>query len=76
VFGTVSGLTVKLLNNDTDTVTVSTNGSFVFPTALSFGSTHSVTVVSNPTGKTCTLTNATDTILSSGTISSVVVTCS
>ncbi|HSY27550.1 MAG TPA: hypothetical protein VK832_08620 [Burkholderiaceae bacterium] len=80
VFGTVTGLatgtSVTLLNNDTSSVTVSTNGSFVFPTALSVGSTYSVTVSANPTGETCTVANATGTIPSSGTITTVVVTCS
>lgn len=80
VFGTVSGLatggTVTLLDNATNSVTVSANGSFVFPTALSAGSTYSVTVSANPTGQTCAVTNASGTIPSSGTITPVVVTCS
>jgi hypothetical protein len=77
VWGTVSGLatgTSVTLLNGADTLKVDINGSFYFPTALSVGSTYSVTVSVNPTGETCAVTNATGTI-QSGTITSVVVTC-
>lgn len=80
VLGTVSGLesggTLTLLNNDTNALTISANGSFVFSSALSAGSTYSVTVSSNPSGQTCTVANGSGVIPSSGTITAVVVTCS
>lgn len=77
VFGTVSGLsgTLVLLDNDTNSLSITSNGSFVFSTALSVGATYSVTISSNPTGQTCSIANGSGTIPSSGTITAVVVTC-
>ena len=62
--GTVSGLTnsVVLQNNGTDNETVSSDGAFTFSTALTEGSTYSVTVFTQPTGQTCTVTNGSGTV--------------
>jgi len=64
--GTVSGLntsaSVKLLDNGGNALTVSTNGSFTFTTALASGATYSVTVGTQPTGETCTVTNGSGTV--------------
>ena len=78
VFGTVSGLsgTLVLLDNGTNSLSITSNGSFVFSTALSIGATYSVTISANPTGQTCAIANGSGTIPSSGTITAVVVTCS
>lgn len=79
VLGTLAGLktgnTVTLLDNGTDKLVANANGSFVFPTALAVGAAYSVTVSVQPTGQTCTITNASGTIPSTGTIASVTVTC-
>ncbi len=82
VGGTISGLsgTVTLQNNGGDNLTLSTNGSFTFATALADGSSYTVTVATQPSGQTCGFgPNGTDTS-AAGTISganvSVTVTCS
>lgn len=78
--GTVSGLpsgsAVTLQNNGTNSLTVSSNGSFWFSTTLSAGSGYSVTVLTQPTGSLCTVANASGSIDSLGSdVSDVVVTC-
>ena len=79
VFGIATGIpantSVTLLNNGTDTVTVNTNGSFAFPTALNTGSAYSVTISANNTGLSCILTNATGSMPSGGSITPVLLTC-
>lgn len=79
VLGTVSGLaagtSVILLDNGINSLTVSTNGPFVFPTALNVGAAYNVTVGTNPSGKTCLVTNGKGIIPASGTILPVVVSC-
>src|SRR5712691_328654 len=59
VGGTVSGLsgTVVLQNNGTANLTVSANGSFTFPAAINSGSLYNVTVLTQPTGETCSVAN-------------------
>jgi len=70
--GTVSGLTgvVGLKNNAGETLLVSSNGAFGFPTLVNSGQSYNVTVDSQPTGQTCSVsqgsgivgTNAVDNI--------------
>jgi 6-phosphogluconolactonase (cycloisomerase 2 family) len=76
--GTVSGLragaSVALQNNGADTLTVATNGSFVFATQLLGGASYDVTVATQPAGETCTVTNGSDTV-SAANVTSVNVTC-
>ena len=60
--GTVSGLTtggnlVLADNGAFDSLTVIQNGSFQFNRTLAAGSTYAVTVTTQPTGQTCTVTN-------------------
>jgi hypothetical protein len=65
--GSASGLgpnSVTLQNNLTDDLVVSANGVFVFATALADGSTYDVTVLTQPTGQTCDVTNGNGTISS------------
>ena len=77
--GTVSGLSastsVTLLDNGTNSLTVSANGAFTFTTALASGATYSVTVGTQPTGETCTVTNGSGTV-GSANVTNVVVACS
>ena len=78
VGGSVSGLgssqSVVLLNNGTNNLTVSANGSFVFTTPIASGSTYNVTVATNPPGRTCTVANGAGTVTTSA-ITNVAITC-
>lgn len=77
VAGLLNGAKVVLQNNGTDSVTVSGNSAFVFPTMVGNGKTYAVTVLTPPTGKSCTVSNGSGTIESvGGNISNVQVTCS
>jgi hypothetical protein len=76
--GTVSGLntgtSVTLLDNGGDALTVTANGAFTFKTALASGKTYSVTVGTQPTGETCTVTNGSGTV-GSANVTNVAVAC-
>jgi len=76
VGGTVSGLsgTVVLQDNGGDNLTVNANGPFTFATALAQGAAYAVTVKTNPTGQTCTVTNGSGTI-GSANVTNVAVSC-
>ena len=58
VAGLGTGLTVTLSNAGV-LLPVTANGSFAIPGILAAGSTYAVTVVSQPAGQTCTVTNDT-----------------
>ena len=77
--GTVSGLSsgksVTLLDNGTDSLTVAANGGFTFKTALASGAKYSVTVGTEPTGETCTVSNGSGTV-GTANVTSVAVACS
>jgi hypothetical protein len=75
VSGLASGKTVVLSDGTDTSYTASSNTTFLFPTALSAGTTYSVTVVTQPSGQTCTVTNGSGTIPSSGTVTTALVTC-
>jgi len=77
VGGSVSGLsgTVVLQNNSGDNLTVSANGSFTFATQIASGSPYSVTVLTQPTGQTCSASTSAGTVSGSN-ISNVTVVCS
>jgi hypothetical protein len=79
--GTVSGLgpglSVTLLNNGADALTVSSNGSFTFARQLDDNASYAVTVRTQPVGQTCSVANGTGTLDAEGTsIDTVRVTCS
>ena len=76
VGGTVSGLsgTVVLQDNGGDNLSLSANGTFTFATALATGAAYNVTVLTNPTGQTCTVTNGSGTVAAAN-ITNVAVTC-
>ena len=73
----MSGLsgTVVLQDNGGDNLSVTANGSFTFATSLASGAAYSVTVGTNPSGQTCTVTNGSGTI-GSANVTSVAVSCS
>ena len=75
VSGLASGTSATLLDNGGDSLTVSSNTSFTFPTALDSGAMYAVTVGTQPTGETCTVANGTGTVASSN-ITNVSVACS
>ena len=54
VVGMLSGQSVTLQNNSGDNLTVSSNTSFSFTTKVASGATYLVTVLTQPTGQTCT----------------------
>jgi Galactose oxidase, central domain len=72
----VTGLTgtVVFQDNATDNLTVTTNGTFPFATQIASGSAYAVTILTQPSGQTCTLgSNATGTV--NGADVTVTVTC-
>lgn len=76
VGGTVSGLsgTVVLQNNGGDDLSLTADGSFTFATTLADAATYAVTVLTQPTGQTCTVSSGSGTI-SGANVTSVTVTC-
>ena len=60
--GTVSGLnaggTVVLQNNGGDNLSVTANGPFTFRTPINYANGYDVSVLTQPAGQTCTVTNA------------------
>jgi hypothetical protein len=79
VTGLASGNSVGLTNNGTDTMTytfTTSSDTFTFDKSVSSGSAYDVTVTTQPTGQTCTVTDGSGTISSSGTdVTDVLVTC-
>ncbi len=75
VGGTVSGLTAGglFLQNGSDQLGISQNGIFTFPTPVNSGSSYNVTVLSQPNGQTCTVSNGSGT--ATATVTNVSVTC-
>jgi hypothetical protein len=76
VGGTVSGLsgTVVLQDNGGDNLSLGANGSFTFATALLSGAAYSVTIKTNPSGQSCTVSNGAGTI-GSANVTNVAVAC-
>ena len=60
--GTVSGLnaggTVVLQNNGGNNLSVTANGPFTFSAPINYATGYDVSVLTNPAGQTCTVTNA------------------
>ncbi len=73
--GTLSGLNdaVTLQLNGANDFVLNANGAFTFPSELVFGDNYSVSVLKQPTGQTCTPSNANGTI--SGDVSNVAISC-
>lgn len=63
VTGLTSGLSLVLRNNGGESLTRTAVGAFTFPSSLLDGSAYSVTVVTQPTGQTCTVTNGSGTVI-------------
>jgi hypothetical protein len=75
VGGTVSGLagTLALQLNGGTALSVTADGNFVFPTAVSGGTVYQVTIQTQPSGQTCVVGNASGNALAN--VSSVTVNC-
>jgi len=77
VGGTVTGLRVSglvLQDNGGDNLTFSSNGTFTFTSGIDQGGAYSVTVLTQPSGQTCSVHNGSGTI-GTADISNVIVTC-
>ena len=76
VGGSISGLTgsVTLQNNGADDLLRNVNGNFTFVTELADGDSYSVTVSTQPTGQTCSLSNEAG-LIAGANITNVMVTC-
>jgi uncharacterized repeat protein (TIGR03803 family) len=72
--GLASGANVVLHNSGGNDITLSANGSFRFSTPLGDSVAYAVTVLTQPTGQTCTVTSGTGTV-SGANVTSVQVTC-
>lgn len=76
--GKVANLTSSglVLANGPQTVAISANAqTWVFATKISNGAPYGITILSQPTGQTCTLTNATGTMPPADKVDNVNVTC-
>jgi sugar lactone lactonase YvrE len=75
--GTVSGLTgsVVLQDNNGDNLTVAADGLFTFAAKVAYGNPYSVSVLTQPTGQTCSVSTGVGTVPSSN-VSNVAVVCS
>ena len=73
--GLISGRSITLQNNNGDDLTLSANESFTFATSLDFASSYSVSVLTQPPGQTCTVTNGSGTITTASAVSNVSVSC-
>jgi hypothetical protein len=75
VGGTVSGLsgTLVLQNNGGDNKILIANGAYTFTTAIDYGSAYNVTVLTQPAGQTCSVSNGNGTI--SGNVTNADINC-
>lgn len=62
VRGLPLGQNLVLQNNGGDNVTVSANGSFVFPSRAASGTPYAITILSQPRGQHCVVANADGTV--------------
>jgi hypothetical protein len=77
VGGSISYLTTGglVLANGSDTLSVAANATqFTMPTSVAYGAPYAVTVQTQPTGQTCTVSNGSGTV-GAGNVSSIQVTC-
>jgi hypothetical protein len=63
-----------LQNNGGDNLTVQTNGNFSFATQLTTGASYLVTIFSQPTGQTCSITNGSG-LINRANVADISVTC-
>lgn len=75
VAGLANGQAVKLQNNGSDTLALSTNGAASFVTPVAHNGSYSITVSEQPIGQVCTVSNAVGSGVVSD-VSNVLITCS
>src|SRR5262249_7641416 len=78
VGGAVSGLASSesvTLSNNSETVTLSADGTFTFPTPVTANGSYAVTVTTQPAGQLCTVSNGSGTGVTAN-VSNVTVSCS
>ena len=71
--GLASGTTVVLQDNGSDNLTLSQNGSFTFATAVASGGAYSATVLTQPTGQSCSVTGGSG--MASANVTTIAVAC-
>ncbi len=74
VSGLSSGVSLTLLDNGADSLTITANGAFTFATALATGAAYDVTIGAQPSGETCTVSGGSGTVYSAN-VTSVAVAC-
>ncbi len=70
----LAGAGLVLRNNGGDDLAVASNGAFTFATSLTSGSTYSVTVATQPSGQTCSVSNGSGTVAGAN-VTNVAVAC-
>lgn len=74
--GTVSGLIGKVvIQNGSTTLNLTNNGTFAFNSSLGDGTSYNVSVQTNPTDQTCTVSNGSGTI-NAANVTNISITCS
>ena len=72
VSGLIAGTSVTLQNNGSDTLTLTSNAAYTFPTRIASLRPFSVSVVAQPTGQTCTVSFPIGVIPTDGSIVNIV----
>ena len=75
VSGLGAGLSVGLLNNGGNALTVNANGAFTFSTALASGAAYVVTVGTQPAGQVCAVSNGSGSVAAAN-VTNIAVACS
>jgi hypothetical protein len=77
--GTVTGIpasqSLVIQNNGGDDLTITADGSFEFSTALADGSTYTVTIGTDPTSATCTITSGATGTVAAADVTNVIIDC-
>jgi sugar lactone lactonase YvrE len=74
VSGLSSGLQITLIDNGSDTLTLSADGSFNFATGIAPGGSYSVAIPTPPSGEQCSIQNSAGSVATAS-VTSIVVTC-
>lgn len=75
VAGLASGVSLTLQDNGTDSLGISSNGSFAFSTQLATGASYNVAVSAQPIGQNCTVANGSGTVDAVDNVTNIVVAC-
>ena len=74
IAGLAAGASVVIQDNGGDALTLPANATFVFPTKVPAGASYAVTVLTQPAGQTCSVTNGSGTV-SSADVTNVAIAC-